>query len=350
MLNLARALFGRKSSSPKPEGVETNGRAMAPPAVVPAKGLPDFQMVQHLDYHEGFPFLKWADAESWLSDLESPSSKAAAWEAAERAWLLHFRDALGPQFHLRETKSAMLLSSLDDGVAKATLDYMERTLKRVAGTLDGLAEIPPWGKDILIAFDDVESYYRYVSYYYPDAGEFAFSSGMYVDGGCAHFVTVKADLHAIEPIIAHEMTHGCLAHLPLPLWLNEGLAVNTEHRIAGVPGQPLTAQELHKKHSSFWGPQEIQEFWSGESFKRADDANMLSYDLARLLVAQFAKDWEAFKRFVLEADAVDAGAASAQENLQMDLGAAVCALLEKGPASQWGPEPSTWPSPTAAMS
>jgi hypothetical protein len=318
--------------------------------MVPVKGLPDFQIVQHLDYHEGFPLLKWAQAESWLSDLESPASRAAAWEAAERAWLLHFREALGPQFRLREAKSAMLLSSLEDGVAKATLDYMERTLKRVAVTLDGLADIPPWGKDILIAFDDAESYYRYVSYYYPDAGEFAFSSGMYVDAGCAHFVTMKADLHAIEPVIAHEMTHACLAHLPLPLWLNEGLAVNTEHRIAGVSGQPLGAQELHKKHLNYWSPQMIQEFWSGESFKRTDDGNMLSYDLARLMVAQFAKDWEAFKSFVLEADAVDAGAASARENLRMDLGAVVCAFLEKAPALQWGPDPSKWPSTTPVVS
>ena len=255
-----------------------------------------------------------------------------------------FREALGPLFRLREAKSAALLSSLDDGVATATLSYMERTLKRVAATLDGLAQIPPWGKDILVVFDDVESYYKYVSYYYPDAGEFAFSSGMYIDTGCAHFVTVKADLRAIEPVIAHEMTHGCLTHLPLPLWLNEGLAVNTEQQIAGVSQSLLTAHELHRKHLNFWGPQEIQEFWSGESFKKTDDGNMLSYDLARLIVAQWAMDWETFKRFVLEAHAADAGATSAQEHLNIDLGALACALLEKDSPSQWRPDPRTWPA------
>ena len=36
----------------------------------------------------------------------------------------------------------------------------------------------------------------------------------------------------------HEMTHGSVAHLPLPLWLNEGLAVNTERRLAGATGAP----------------------------------------------------------------------------------------------------------------
>ena len=166
---------------------------------------------------------------------------------------------------------------------------------------------------------------------------------MHLNAGCAHFATVKADLRAIEPVIAHEMTHGCLAHLPLPPWLNEGLAVNTEHRIAGVTGAHLTAHELHQKHLAFWGVQEIQQFWSGESFHRADDGNMLSYDLARILVAQFAKNWEAFKNFVLEADAADAGAASARENLRLDLGAVVCALFEKDLRPQWSPDPSRWP-------
>lgn len=57
----------------------------------------------------------------------------------------------------------------------------------------------------------------------------------------------------------------------------------------------------------------------------------------------FAKDWEAFKEFVLDANASDAGAASAQEHLHIDLGAVACALLEKASSSQWKPDPRTWP-------
>lgn len=333
MLNFARALFGRKKTRPKSVDDAQGGRISVPPLMISVEGLPDFPIAQYLNHYGNFPLLNWVEAASWLLSLESPVLQASAWDAMEKAWLLHLRAALGPHFRLRETNSAALLSSLDDGVATATLRYMERTLKRVTTLLDGLARVPSWGKDILIVFDDVESYYRYASYYYPEAGEFAFSSGMCIDAGCAHFVTVKSDLRAIEPIIAHEMTHGCLAHLPLPLWLNEGLAVNTEHRIAGISDSNMTAQELRKKHLSFWGPQEIQEFWSGRSFKRIDDGSMLSYDLARLIVAHFSKDWETFKSFVLDADAADAGVASARENLRIDLGAIACTLFEKEPSS-----------------
>ncbi len=57
------------------------------------------------------------------------------------------------------------------------------------------------------------------------------------------------------------------------------------------------------------------------------DGNLLSYDLARILVAYMAKDWEAFRRFVLAANMADGGAAAAREHLGADLGKLACALL-----------------------
>lgn len=75
-----------------------------------------------------------------------------------------------------------------------------------------------------------------------------------------------ADLAAIEPVIAHEMTHSALSHLALPRWLDEGLAVDTEQRLTGVRPLIYTPQELRIKHLQFWGRDEVQEFWFGETF------------------------------------------------------------------------------------
>ena len=300
-----------------------------------------FDLPRHLAYREGYPAVDWDAVQSWSSSLGPDDLQGQAWSAAEKAWLLHMRAALGQAFRLRESSNAMLLSSLEPNVARSTLDYMERTLQRVVKVLDGIAVVPPLGKDILLVFDDDERYYRYVSRYYPDAGEFAFSGGMHINAGCSHYVTVKNDLRVIEPIIAHEMTHGCLGHLPLPAWLNEGLAVNVEQRISPTPSSH-TPQQLRAKHLSFWGESEIQELWSGKSFLRADDGNLLSYALARLLVEQMSRDWEPFKRFVLDADGADAGAVAAGEHLDIDLGEFVCALLEKAPSPMWAPDPSAW--------
>lgn len=313
-----------------------------PPAEVVVEGAPPFPLARHLRDWEGYPVADWDAVRTWLNGVPSPDIQARAWSEVERAWMLHFKGALGPSFRLSESSNALLLSSLDANVAQAALDSMERILSRVVKVLDGIAEIPPWGKDLLIVFDDAESYYHYVSYYYPDAGEFAFSSGMHIDAGCSHHVTTSADLRSIEPIIAHEMTHGCVSHLPLPAWLNEGLAVNMERRITSTGPAEFTPQQLHGKHVEFWQEQEVQEFWSGKSFLRTDDGNMLSYDLARIIVEQTAKDWARFRQFVLAADGADAGAAAAREHLGIDLGEAVCALLEKAPSIAWAPNPSAW--------
>ena len=318
----------------------------APPAALVRAPAPawieDFPLERHLKTHEGYPILDWTQVRAWIDPLPE-KRRAAAWSACERGWLLHLRDALGRDYHLQESDSAAVLSSLEPQVARAALDYMARTLRRIGAVLKGIVEPDPWGKDILILFDDGDRYYRYASYYYPERGEFATSGGMHINAGCSHFIAVKGDLPHLETVISHEMTHACLGHLPLPLWLNEGLAVNTEQRLAGVPRAEYGAAErLHDKLRRFWSVLSIQEFWSGASFHRPGTSNALSYELARILVEQLAKDWEPFRAFVVHADRADAGAAAAHTHLGLDLGDAVTALLERDTPKSWSPDPSKW--------
>ncbi len=222
----------------------------AAPAWVRLDGGNDLHLAGHLKLEHGFPIVDWTKVLAWVDALPE-ARRERAWLACERAWLLHFRDALGTDFRLEESDSAAVLSSLEPQVAEVTLEFMGRSARRIGAVLDGIAQFAPWGKDILIAFDDDESYYRYAAYYYPERGEFASSGGMCIDTGCTHYVTVKTDLRQIEATIVHEMTHGCVAHLPLPLWLNEGLAVNTERRLAGAGRPRHTPEQMHDKHRRF---------------------------------------------------------------------------------------------------
>ena len=278
---------------------------------------------------QGLPVPDWKAVTGWVVAHPAGKAQANAWIAGERAWLDHLRVALGTDYHLAERRDALLLSTLAPHIAGATLDFMNKTQQRILRVLDGVAQVAEWGRDILIVFDNEDRYYEYVSRYYPDAGGFAFSGGMHINDGCSHFVTMKADLLAIQPVIAHEMTHGLVAHLPLPAWLNEGIAVNTEQRLCGRPQSLFTPYQMHEKHLRFWGDEEIQQFWSGKSFLRDDEGNLLSYDLARIIVEQFSKDWDTFRRFVLAAHVADAGSAAAREVLGVDLGDVVSALLER---------------------
>jgi hypothetical protein len=338
MLGRLRALLGSAAAG------EGEAPRPAAPGQVAAPGGATFDFLAHLERASAFPIARWEAIAAWVESLPD-GEQAKAWGRCERAWMLHMAEALGPGFALREGATAMVLSSLDAKNARHALEFMERTLRRIVHVLAGVAQAAPWGKDLLILFDDADTYYQYASIYQPDGGEFALSSGMHITRGCSHFISTKAELGVIEPVIAHEMTHGCVAHLPLPLWLNEGLAVNTEHRVAGT-GQALhTPEQMRMRHLKFWGAAEVQEFWSGRSFRRHDDGNELSYDLARILVESLSSPWEPFAAFVRDASYGDAGMAAAREHLAIDLGEAVAALLEVGEGEPFAPRPGSWPDP-----
>jgi hypothetical protein len=342
MLKLLRSILtGQTAADDASDG---GGKDQGGPESVQVDGAPPFPLASHIAHVKDLPYLDWDAVRAWIDALPSHELRAQAWLACERAWLLHLRAALGTRYWLAEAGEAMLLSSLDKSVARVTLDYMNRTLTRVVRLLDGIAAPSGWGKDILIVFDEHDTYYRYVSHYHPEEGEFALSSGMYVQSGCGHFVTAKSDLREVQPVIAHEMTHACVSHLPLPAWLNEGIAVNTERRLVRSGAKLYGPEEMHRRHLAFWGPSEIQQFWSGKSFLRSDDGNMLSYDLAQIIVEQLSKHWGPFQKFVLAADRADAGVAAGREHLGIDLGAYVCAILQKEDCSLFTPDPTTWDS------
>ena len=216
-----------------------------------------------------------------------------------------------PSAHLHETVDAWVLSSFTPRAARSAATYVADTRKRIARLLDGLAEFPADARSILVVLDNLDDYYKYVSNYHPDSGEFAFSGGMYINYGCPHFVTVQAPLSTIEPVIAHEMTHSALAHLELPLWLDEGIAVTTEHQISVSNRHPRDAAERIGRHLEFWNAERIQEFWTGKSFNRTDDGNELSYDLARSIVELLGREWPSFVEFAANASRDDGGAAAA---------------------------------------
>jgi len=324
------------------ESLDSSATKSMAPSVLVGSTVGDFDVGAHIVTPNGVPILDWRSLEAWAcSSFEEPQVCVAI-EQGRRAWLLHMAEVMGPDAHLYESEQSFILSTLEPRVVKAMAEYVATTRRRIGTVLQNVADFPPNEKYILLVLDGEEDYYHYVSIYYPDDGEFAVSGGMFIDAGCPHFVAVRADLSAIEPVIAHEMTHLALSRLRLPKWLDEGIAVNTEHRLAGGKRLLFTPHELHQKHLNFWNPERIQEFWSGKSFDRTDDGNLLSYELARIIVEQIAKQWESFSCFVTSAAREDAGAAAARSALAINLGTLAAALLEVTADSGWAPDPESW--------
>lgn len=314
------------------------------PLLLTCSGAADFMVSDHLAFANGVPILDWNALSEWALTCGSSEAAAFAKDQGRLAWLLHLRDAIGPEAHVHVADDSYILSTLEPNVVQATARYIATSKRRIARVLGELADFPPDERSLLIVFDSEEEYYDYVSLYYPSEGEFALSGGMFINAGCPHFVVRRADLSSIEPVIAHELTHSAVAHLQLPRWLDEGLAVNTEHKVAGAQSSIHTPHELHRMHLGFWNAERIQEFWSGESFNRTDDGNLLSYELARIIVAQMASQWDVFARFVASAKREDSGADSARTHLSVLLGAYAATLLQLGEGESWEPAPEAWAS------
>jgi len=152
--------------------------------------------------------------------------------------------------------------------------------------------------------------------------------------------------HKFRIVLVHELTHNCLVHLPLPRWLNEGLA-KTFDRSVDTIRNPILDHDLRERHLAFWNSNTIQEFWAGVSFHRPGTSRRLSYSLAEIvlnLLSEQKGDWIGFLK---RAHRDDAGQTAAIECLGVDLGDVVATFLGEGDwrprrramVDLWKPEP-----------
>jgi len=339
------AFFSQIGLPKAPRDTVTVPAAMLPPGFlkndvpdsIVLPGITPFSVNEYLLTIHNVPILDWKAFAAWQTEIADPAQQRHATVMGHRAWLCYLKDAIGSHCYLYETDTAFIISSLEPNVIMASAEFIATTRKRINHLLPDVARFPEETKSILIVLDNEDTYYQYVSIYYPDNGDFALSGGMFINAGCPHFVTLRRDLTATEPVITHKLTHSALNYLGLPLWLDEGIAVNSEHRLCPRQSRLGEPREMHARHLRFWNTERIQEFWSGHSFSRQDDGNLLSYDLARILVEYFSRDWAAFARFVLAAKRGDAGRSAARDTLAVDLGQSVCSLFGFEVTPEWSP-------------
>lgn len=259
-------------------------------------------------------------------------------------WLGKILDGLPNSYRQIESENFYLITAEDEKYSQLLLSYFEGALKRILRSLDQIASDEGVGKYVALVFSDQDTYYKYISYFYPEQGEFGLSAGIYLNRGYGHFALPFRDMADAEATAAHEMTHACLSHLPIPLWLNEGMAVTIEDELCGT--QPLTmTKERLDEHHRYWSAESIQEFWSGQSFGRSDEGQSLSYELSRYCVRALAHDYDSFVSFVNNATYEDAGEKAALEVYGGGLGGLIEQFFGE---NLWDPAPETWTSSNAS--
>ena len=209
--------------------------------------------------------------------------------------------------------------------AEAALDFVQ-------GCLKDAARKGYRSRHVLLLFADPEDYFTYISYFYPE-GTHALSAGVFIRLGCAHIALPMTDISRVQRILIHELVHDLLCHLPIPKWLNEGLAQMIDR--PAQRSQFLLDVDMVDRHRGFWSEQNIQTFWAGKSFGIPGDSNQLSYDLGEILTSLLAEKGADFIDFIKHADWRDGGQDAAVTILNVDLGEVLGGFLGPG---NWRPQ------------
>ena len=314
--------------------------AQAPRAPQPMAAAPSLLdgnvFSSSLSFEEGFHRVDWQIIIDWVEAHVSAEERNNAWTDAARSWVGRLRDDLGAGYVVRESREFILLADLPEETAARVLHAAENAAAAIRENLRPVAWGGATSKGVMLVFAEEDDYYQYVSYYERD-GIHPRSGGVYIHLGYGHIAMPWQTEFQATSTIVHELTHECVAHLSLPIWLNEGVAVVLEKEITPARGRqraPVMEHELAERHFAFWNEQNIQSFWAGTSFHEAGDSNELSYSLAEVLVRLLTEKGKPFLDFLNQAQGDDAGQTAALEILGTSLGDIAGTFLGEG---DWRP-------------
>jgi hypothetical protein len=280
----------------------------------------------------GFPHPDWSELRSRIqAEIPEETGHEDALVESVNRWIDAVAGAMQPRGHVFEAERFVLATSQHEH-APGLLEFFDDIIRSIERTLPGIVEFGELPVLTSFLFEDLDQYYSYIEHFDTD-GEIAASGGMFLNTEVPHFVAPFTDPITVQTAAAHEITHFCLSPLPVPLWLDEGLAMTMQAVIMREPA--LTLDPLRwQEHRECWNHETIQMFWSGEAW-RSPETNDLAYELARMAVRTLGSNQTAFREFVRTAHYEDAG----QSAIQLAYGRGLEGLLEQFFGSgDWAPE------------
>ena len=296
----------------------------------------------HFHELDGFCHPDWLMLYELMKERLDEEHWDAVWTRFARHWLSRIRQNLGGNYQCFETRHFLMVVDASRMVAVDIGKFAENSLRKIGELLAPASQGAVGPPHVILAFSSEGTYYDYISRFYGE-GEIPMSSGVYLSGqGYPHFAFPLNEYMSYRAIIAHELTHACLSPFPIPLWLNEALAMRMEESMQ-VASTSLLDEEKIEKHHQFWNPDTIQKFWSGESWKMVGDGNELSYSLALILWRKIEVDIGATReeigRLVESATSDDAGQSAFRNVLELELEDLVADFLGD---NDWSPKPEEW--------
>ncbi|MBC8041175.1 MAG: hypothetical protein H7Y06_11580 [Opitutaceae bacterium] len=280
-----------------------------------------------------FPRPDWeAVYESQVGVKMSDAELTVFWTDLGRDWMQLLRPALGSAYKIYESANFWLVSDQPEKTCRHLVQWAEATHAKVLKLVDVDATKHLFGKCPILIVPDLETYDAYCALYIPEE-HLGPSGGVFLNHGYGHFIFPFYNLNQAEPVLVHELAHSLVSHLPLPAWVNEGVAQLCENIISGADS--IDYEKIKEFSGTFWTSETIQDFWSGKGFSRFDEGQILSYHLAREVTRELAADRMRFLPFLRDAEWSDSGAAALSAHFGLTLSELIADYLGAG---DWAPQ------------
>ncbi len=304
----------------------------------------ELDISEYMEWQDGLPVPQWSVIEPWIETRCAPGMRARAWDDVSRQWLTELVASLPDVKGPFESKHFIAIVPGADRSGGQLLQFAERCRGSLQSILGDIAQLDARGKQVVVALDEPDEYYRYIAAHSSD-GEHGTSAGVHIREGLPHVALHGSRLIELENTLAHELTHASLQHLSMPQWVEEGLAQIFEHDMTGR-SLLLMDREIAEEHQRYWRANGLGEFWSGEGFSDPGPVQRLSYRLAevlmRLMIEEGRVRWfglvrepqRRFFQFLRTASTDDCGQEACERALGYDLTDLAARFLGPGP---WEP-------------
>lgn len=293
----------------------------------------------------GYPRIDWSVVRQAAAHFGKHPALDQIWTELGAQWLDLLRGHLGDRYHIFESNHILLLGTQQPGEAQRFLEVADAAYERLQQLIAPPKESLGWGKHVIIMPMGNDAYYDYVSYFHADEdSNRGASAGMHIGRGYKHTIICAHTKGSYLRTMAHELAHNMVSHLPLPLWLNEGLAQRAEDMIGEFSGALIDHQGA-RVHARYWSWFGLDRFWFGKSFFKPSSQH-ISYQLAEILFRNLTSHRvrrQNVRAFLATAHRKDAGQAACLECFGCPLSSLVEEFLGEG---DWDPhlkldEPTT---------
>lgn len=301
-------------------------------------------MLPLLPFDARFPKPDWNAVHATAPDDADPAALDAFWTEHGREFVHLLKRALGEGYQGYESKNFWLVSREPADTCRRLVAWAETTAAKVKTMLKVDPAGHLFGKCPILVLHDLATYDEYFAGYLAD-GEYAGSGGVYLNHGYGHFVFSFLDMSQAETVMAHELAHVYVGHLPIPKWLNEGVAQLCEISLTGR--DHTRYDEIKESIDAHWNDESIQDFWNGSGFMKNNESQLHCYHLAKVLTFKLARQRDRFHKFLHEAHADDAGEAALGLHWNLRLQDLVADYLGEG---DWQPRLPLFAEPSPPLS